>query len=322
MKALIIFTVTLISFSDFSHSNKVDQSPPDVILKPEESAKIQCSHRITSCLICEKVHQSPSDVLCKPSDSVNLTCRHNIASYDTILWYQRSYGDSSLKLIGYARYSSMKEFEPSYKVPAVCKDVQQSPDAALCHPNSIVKLTCSHNIKTYDTILWYQRSPGDMELKLLAYMYYKTPTTEGPYVDHFNISGFSVNSTVIQTPTDLLSENNAESCCIGLSVALNVIQTPTNLFLATGATMNITCSHHDKTYDKIFWYQQSDGQNLEHIGVLSFKQPLVDRKGFTVAGDAEKEAFLVVPSVKAEHSGVYFCAVSAALCYKFIEACV
>ncbi|KAL1258052.1 hypothetical protein QQF64_011296, partial [Cirrhinus molitorella] len=96
-------------------------------------------------------------------------------------------------------------------------------------------------------------------------------------------------------------------CCIGLSVALNVIQTPTNLFLATGATMNITCSHHDKTYDKIFWYQQSDGQNLEHIGFLSFKQPLVDRKGFTVAGDAEKEAFLVVPSVKAEHSVCVVC---------------
>ncbi|KAL1258055.1 hypothetical protein QQF64_011299 [Cirrhinus molitorella] len=69
----------------------------------------------TGYLICEKVHQSPSDVLCKPNDSVNLTCRHKITSYDTILWYQRSYGDSSLKLIGYARYSSTKEFEPSYK---------------------------------------------------------------------------------------------------------------------------------------------------------------------------------------------------------------
>ncbi|KAL0170901.1 hypothetical protein M9458_035497, partial [Cirrhinus mrigala] len=72
--------------------------------------------------------------------------------------------------------------------------------------------------------------------------------------------------------------------------------------------MNITCSHHDKSYDKIFWYQQSDGQDLELLGFLSFKQPLVDRKGFTVIGDAEKEAFLVVSSVKAEHSAMYFCA--------------
>ncbi|KTF78007.1 hypothetical protein cypCar_00035734 [Cyprinus carpio] len=69
----------------------------------------------TGCLICEKVHQTPSDVLCKPKDSVSLTCKHKINNYDTILWYQRSYGDSSLKLIGYARYNSLKEIEASYK---------------------------------------------------------------------------------------------------------------------------------------------------------------------------------------------------------------
>ncbi len=75
MKAVIIFIVTLISFSGkalyafmqsdssfsfflfrykyvtllftgFSLSNKVDQSPADVIQKPGESAKIQCLHGI------------------------------------------------------------------------------------------------------------------------------------------------------------------------------------------------------------------------------------------------------------------------------------
>uniref|UniRef100_A0A9J7WZN7 Ig-like domain-containing protein n=1 Tax=Cyprinus carpio carpio TaxID=630221 RepID=A0A9J7WZN7_CYPCA len=89
----------------------------------------------------------------------------------------------------------------------------------------------------------------------------------------------------------------------------------TNLFLVTGESMNITCSHHDKTYDKIFWYQQSNGQNLEHLGFLSFKQDFVGEKGFTITGDAEKEAYLLVSSVKAEHSAVYFCAVSAAQCF-------
>jgi len=69
----------------------------------------------SGCLICEKVHQSPSDVLCVPNDSVELTCKHKITNYDTILWYKRSYGDSSLKLIGYARYSNLKDYEESYK---------------------------------------------------------------------------------------------------------------------------------------------------------------------------------------------------------------
>lgn len=85
--------------------------------------------------------------------------------------------------------------------------------------------------------------------------------------------------------------------------------------------MNITCSHNDKSYDKIFWYHQTNGQSLEHLGFLSFQQALVDRKGFRITGDAEKEANLLMSSVKAEHSGVYFCAVSAAQCFKFIRDC-
>lgn len=104
-------------------------------------------------------------------------------------------------------------------------------------------------------------------------------------------------------------------------MALKVTQTPINLFLAIGEPMNITCGHNDRSYDKIFWYHQSNGQSLEHLGFLSFKQPSVDRKGFTITGDAEKAASLLVSYVKAEHSAVYFCAVSAAQCFKFIQDC-
>lgn len=107
----------------------------------------------------------------------------------------------------------------------------------------------------------------------------------------------------------------------GLSMALKITQTPIDLFLVIGASMNITCRHNDKSYDKIFWYQQTKGQSLEHLGLISFKQPLVDRKGFTITGDAEKEANLLVSSVKAEHSAVYLCAVSDAQCFKFIRDC-
>jgi len=35
-------------FTGFSHSNKVDQSPPDVIKRPGESAKIRCQHSVTN----------------------------------------------------------------------------------------------------------------------------------------------------------------------------------------------------------------------------------------------------------------------------------
>ncbi|KAF4102517.1 hypothetical protein G5714_017317 [Onychostoma macrolepis] len=179
-------------------------------------------------------------------------------------------------------------------VPAVCKDVQQSPDSSLCNPNKSF-------VFTYNMI----RDLINTAILLLF------------------LTGFSVNS-IIQTPPHLLPQNNAESVslhCSHTNPSFNVIlwykqplsgemQLMGNLFLVTGATMNITCSHHDKTYDKIFWYQQSNGQNLEHLGFLSFKQDSVDRKGFTITGDAEKEAYLLVSSVKAEHSAVYFCAQS------------
>ncbi|RXN11371.1 TCR beta variable [Labeo rohita] len=47
MRVVIIITVTLITFSGFSHSNKVDQSPSDLIRRPGESAKIQCLHSVS-----------------------------------------------------------------------------------------------------------------------------------------------------------------------------------------------------------------------------------------------------------------------------------
>lgn len=77
----------------------------------------------------------------------------------------------------------------------MCKDVDQSPSAVLTHPDSLVKLTCSHSINNYDTISWYQRSGGDTQLKLVAYMYYTTPKIEDPYTNDFEVLGDGENSS-------------------------------------------------------------------------------------------------------------------------------
>lgn len=52
----------------------------------------------------KQVFQTPTDLLWEPNAKLNLSFTHKIQSYDTILWYQRSAGDNSLKLIGYVRY--------------------------------------------------------------------------------------------------------------------------------------------------------------------------------------------------------------------------
>lgn len=67
--------------------------------------------------------------------------------------------------------------------------VIQTPTELLMKPNAEVKLSFTHQIPNYDTILWYQRSAGDTSLKLIGYMYNKFRTVESEFQSHFNVSG-------------------------------------------------------------------------------------------------------------------------------------
>lgn len=60
----------------------------------------------------KQVLQTPSDLLMKPNVKASLNLTHHIPSYDTILWYQRSAGDTSLKLIAYVYYQTPKVETP------------------------------------------------------------------------------------------------------------------------------------------------------------------------------------------------------------------
>ncbi|XP_051250472.1 uncharacterized protein LOC127360220 isoform X4 [Dicentrarchus labrax] len=69
------------------------------------------------------------------------------------------------------------------------KQVFQTPTELLVKPKDGVNLSLTHKIPSYDTVLWYQRSPGNTSLKLIGYVYYKTPTVESEFKIHFNVSG-------------------------------------------------------------------------------------------------------------------------------------
>lgn len=56
-------------------------------------------------------------------------------------------------------------------------------------PNTEANLSLTHQIPSYDMILWYQRSAGDTSLKLIGYMSFKRPSVEKPFETHFNVSG-------------------------------------------------------------------------------------------------------------------------------------
>lgn len=60
-----------------------------------------------------KVLQTPEQLLKPPNEEVRLTCKHKNQNFNTILWYQRSKGDTALKLIGFMYYQS-PTIEPSF----------------------------------------------------------------------------------------------------------------------------------------------------------------------------------------------------------------
>lgn len=67
----------------------------------------------------KQVFQTPTDLLTYPEHTVNLTFSHQIQNYDTILWYQRLKGDTSLRLVGYMYYSNPtveEEFKDNFAV--------------------------------------------------------------------------------------------------------------------------------------------------------------------------------------------------------------
>lgn len=47
------------------------------------------------------VHQFPSDIVTTAGADVQLFCSHKQADYRVVLWYQRTPGNTALKLIGY-----------------------------------------------------------------------------------------------------------------------------------------------------------------------------------------------------------------------------
>ncbi len=73
------------------------------------------------CLGLE-VRQVPSDLINKPGDKVQIFCTHDKTDYRVMLWYQRSPGDTAMKLIGYLQYSAVT-MEEKYK-----KDFNMSGD--------------------------------------------------------------------------------------------------------------------------------------------------------------------------------------------------
>ncbi|CAG5866801.1 unnamed protein product, partial [Menidia menidia] len=318
------------------------------------------------------VHQSPSVLIGKVDDEVQLVCSHGRSDYRVMLWYQQSPGKKALTLIGYGytqfRNDSVEEAfrkhfslagdlsgdkvkngslfikklkTPEHTATYFCaarsnsskeKQVFQSPANFFGKAKSGVNLTCSHNISSYDTILWYQRSPGETSLKLIAYMYYKTRNVETQFKGRFAVGGDGEKMVYLQIlnlthPGDTgeyfgAASKNHEMLVFPINAAdfQNIVlsspvvqQSPVSLLLKPEQEASLECYHGDSNFPYMLWYKSAAGgqRTMDLIGYLYNEIPNPEqtyKNRFAMTGNSKAKGQLVIANVTLSETAEYFCA--------------
>ncbi|XP_041809934.1 T cell receptor beta chain MC.7.G5-like [Chelmon rostratus] len=242
------------------------------------------------------------------------------------------------------------------------KQVIQTPNELFMKPNGEFTLSFTHKMPSYNTILWYQRSAGDTSLKLIGYMYYKSPTIETSYQSQFNVSGDGQKTAYLHILNPRHPEDSGEyfgaasmhsnkdsgnngafilvvcHCFTGLDLTL-VSRMPPALytfgFLLLMFTrevesvifeqsspqvvkegtkeVRINCSHNDSGLQVMLWYQhKQSSRSMSLIGYTvlqgepSYEVQFKDR--FQIKRDDTLRGSLIVQAVNPSDSAVYFCA--------------
>ncbi|XP_046901750.1 uncharacterized protein LOC124484723 [Hypomesus transpacificus] len=269
---------------------------------------------ITGVSLSQEVNQTPSTLLGKPGAKIQLSCSHNIPSYYMILWYQRSVGDTALKLIAYV----------SYKSPTV-----ESPYQGMFNVTGDgAKLAYLHFLKLRqpedDGQYFCAASYTVVELQLnkssstrLGVKSCSGSTRAQSSSESLNISGLGVNMITCLRGTVIFF------ILTGVCQTVEVHQTPSDLLSRDGDTVQLVCTHDQADYRVMLWYFQKPGDTaLTLIGYIYFQSPTYEgsyNKYFTMTGDfsgsGTKKGFLSIRSLSmSEDSAVYYCAASKAQC--------
>ncbi len=107
---------------------------------------------------------------------------------------------------------------------------------------------------------------------------------------------------------------------IGESLSDRVHQNPLHLITNAEQTVQLNCSHTNKDFRMILWYQQLKGDSaLNLIGYVSYTNPTPEdqyKNQFSIGGNGAKSSTLNV-TLERKHVGntaVYYCAASKAQC--------
>nr|XP_054597414.1 uncharacterized protein LOC129163609 [Nothobranchius furzeri] len=184
------------------------------------------------------------------------------------------------------------------------EQVFQSPAELLGQPGDEVSLTVAHEIPSYDTVLWYLRSPGDTALKLVAYIYYKIPKVEPPFESHFKVSGDGekkahlhiLNLTHSEDSGDYFGAASLHDVVAPSSLVIQ--QSPENVLVQTEKEARLHCYHGDNSHPYMLWYQSKAGQRMmDLIRLLCYENPNLEKnfeKRFNMTGHSKGKAQLVL----------------------------
>ncbi|KAM3595096.1 uncharacterized protein V6R79_018044 [Siganus canaliculatus] len=163
--------------------------------------------------------------------------------------------------------------------------VHQTPPDMFTQQGQTAQIQCSHRIQSYNQILWYKQTDGQM--KLLGYMFMDNPTLE-PEVN-VKIEGNANKDQNCTLTTEAVSSSAVYYCAASSSLSDQVHQSPPDMFSDPGNSIKINCSHSIDSYNQFFWYKQSEGR-LQLLGYVYYKDAYPE-PGLTVTmgGSASKD---------------------------------
>ncbi|KAI4898445.1 hypothetical protein NFI96_000501 [Prochilodus magdalenae] len=248
--------------------------------------------------------QQPLMLFANESDTIKIKCSHDDSTYTTVLWYQQKSNSTVMALIGY----TVGKGEASVNV--------QQPLMLFANKSDTAKIECSHDDSIYNYVFWYQQKNDSTVMALIGYTVGKgKQNKENEFDDRFQLNRQEIVKGDL-TISGLLSSDSAVYYCAVSAASVNV-QQPLLLFANESNTAKIECSHDDRNYINVFWYQQKSSSTvMALIGYTSGTSNPNKEKEFDGRFQLNRqeivEGDLTISGLLPSDSAVYYCAVMVA----------
>ncbi|CAI5695664.1 unnamed protein product [Oreochromis niloticus] len=172
---------------------------------------------LTGVCLGVKVSQTPVEVFRRPGEKVQLVCSHEKTDYVLMQCYE-STDNITVVFLSLVMQTNMviTFFCISLNIilvsgSSLSDQVHQDPADIYRIQGETAEITCSHNIDTYNQILWYKQTKNS-QLQLLGHVYSTNPSVE-PGVTVTIAGNANKDKTCTLTIKDLFMNSSAVYFC-------------------------------------------------------------------------------------------------------------